>query len=233
MNMDIEDSLFSLDEAEFNDDYTTIQSESVTYNELVNGLKSIVKLSMYTGNYELLESYSEMLVLSNKEAINEGANAEYTESFKKHFRAANKYSRQGKKYFKACSFKTAKEYYQKANKEIQEMQKEFDKIDDTVLTSILGLFINYFVTAIPLHIGALLCFIPYLNIVIVGPVYVAAIGANIQELLELINLIKNWKDDDIVKNLNFYRNKLDTGMRVLQSAYLKKIKQCDTFMKSK
>ena len=247
-------------------------SDNSKFNELLEGFNTVMVVAEATGNYDLLDTYSDLLEESYVESLTEGANLEYTKIFKQHFKQMREYSKKAKDNFKQKKFSEAKEYYQKALKETQDLEKDFKGVEDTVLSTILGIFIDFFVTFIPIFVGAIVVAIPASIItspLTVGGVIVAGIGASsanpalamggeiatyvgasvisavtsaygigvrimriTQDIAELINIIKNWDAAKIEKNLNLYRNKLQTGIKLMASGYEKKIKQCDELIKA-
>lgn len=213
--------------------------------------------------FDLLYERAEML---DTQVVQEGANAEYTEIFKRRFKAMRKEAKMAKDAFKASDFKNAKIHYTNAKKECIELDKEFNGVDDTILSTVLGFFIDGFVSFAPLFLASVAIAIPTAMVVLplsIGGTAVAAGGAvavgaamtgaaeviaasvsgatqlvvRITEItvaiVEIVNLVKNWQPGKTEKNLNFYRNKLQAGIKLMESGYDKKIAQCSELIKAK
>ena len=198
------------------------QSNNIIYsskNEIYEQLLNLYK----NDNVSILSDTYDKLYLS------EGANTEYTKLFVDHFKLIKESSTKGKKCFKSGDFKNAKINYITASKECEKLYSDFDNVEDTVLSTIIGDILYLFISAAPIIIASLM--VEYIAaIIIVSP---AILATAIQELLEIITTVKDWKDDDMAKNFNFYKTKLKTGIKILDGCYKKKIKQCDEAIKKK
>ena len=213
--------LFTFNESEENTNVSdNITNESnVNADDLINGFSAICALAEATDNYSLFDTYANLIEESTVEVLEEGANAEYTKIFKEKFRAIKECTKNSRKAFKAEEYKQAKEYCKEGIKLCDELKKEFDKVDDTVFTAILGYIINWFVSTLP-------TLIPLVSLIATPAAYVHGIMAQIK-------IMKQWKDEGFnAKTANVYRNKLEFGNKIKKKDFEAAIKAADEAIKN-
>ena len=198
-----------------------------SFDDMLNGFSAVCALAEATDNYGLLDTYADLLEESSVEILEEGANAEYTKIFKEKFKAIKECTKNSRKAFKAEDYKQAKEYCKQGIKLCEELKKEFDmernlsesevdKVDDTVLTAILGFIINNFISTLGLLIP------------LVGPFVTLVHGIKAQ-----IKIMKQWKEEGFnAKTANVYRNKLEFGIGIMKEDFEAAIKAADDAMKN-
>ena len=187
-----------------------------SFDDMLNGFSAVCALAEATDNYGLLDTYADLLEESSVEILEEGANAEYTKIFKEKFKAIKECTKNSRKAFKAEDYKQAKEYCNQGIKLCDELKKEFDKVDDTVLTAILGFIINNFISTLGLLIP------------LVGPFVTLVHGIKAQ-----IKIMKQWKEEGFnAKTANVYRNKLEFGIGIMKEDFEAAIKAADDAMKN-
>ena len=207
------------EETTFGKDSSVNESTDNT-QDLINGFAAVYAVAEATDNYGLLDTYADMVEESCVESLNEGANAEYTKIFKEKFKTIKECTKGSRKAFKAGDYKQAKEYCKNGIKACDELQKEFDKVDDTVLTAILGYIINYFVSTLPMLIP------------LVGQIVVPTAGT-VQGIMAQIKIFKDWKEKGFnAKTANVYRNKLEFGVKIMKQDFEAAIKSADEAMKN-
>jgi len=166
-----------------------------------------------------LNSYYDNMVL------NEGANTEYTDIFKKHFTEYKDSFKAGKKLYKDGKLTEAKKEFNKAVAAANDILKDIKKVtSDNLGSAICGYFIAVLVSSVNMALASL------------GPLAIVGYpGTVIASIHSIINLFKSLiKDKDkLSKGLNAYKNQLETAGKFLKQIAELAAKKCDDQKKVK
>ena len=188
-----------------------------------------INLTISSKDSELLEFAQDYFINKNEtEAVQEGANSEYTEAIKEGYKKYKADIKEARKFYKDSEYSKAKASYVKAEKDAKDIEKEIESVkSDTVLTAIIGYFIASGVTYVQAIILLLTSFIPVLGTVV-------SVKQTIQGAEEWKRLVKDLKVKGISsKTLNLYRNKVLAFVKVLEETAKLGQEVCDTKKKGK
>ena len=212
-------------------------------DELIKGFPAVYALAEATDNYDLLESYSDILAnyIDNKnEIVNEEAraNTKYTNIIKSYSYQWREAMKAGKKLVKEDKYKEAKVKFKESQDVAIKMLEKIKNVkNDTVGTAVRGgLIYNVALGTIMIYLlPCLVLSVPIIKLFGAKGVAATIFTFNIDAIYSMINLFKSALNDKekITKSLNFYKNNIEAAGKLLKDISTGCINACNEKMKTK